>query len=267
MHSYSLTKLVLATFVTTAVVPVAFAQQTASDSPKQVTFEVATIKPTARTDGLFRLRPTADGYSGNDISLFYLIQEAYGVYDKKFVTGGPPWIDNDKFDLEAKFDPAAIPNAKNLTNRQRGKMLQEMLQSLLAERFKLKVHYETKEFPVYNLVVAKGGPRLKESDPASLDPAVPGCYVSRSGYHGCTTLALTDWLRASGRTVIDKTGLTGRYDFTLSYSDLNTPADSPVAARPSIFTALQEQLGLKLEPSSAPLDVLVIDSAEKPSDN
>ena len=240
------------------------ATQAQQPTAQPLTFEVATVKPTARTDGNWRLQPKPDGYTGDDISLLHLIQEAYGIYNKNLVTGGPPWVDNDKFDLEGKFDAAAIPSAKNLTSRQRA----AMLQPLLADRFHLNVHHETKEFPVYNLVVAKGGPQLKESDPASLDPAEPGCHVSRSGYHGCSMSSLAYWLLyRAGRTVIDKTGLTGLYDYTVAYSEAGTPADSRAAAYPDIFTALQEQLGLKLEPSTAPLDVLVIDSAEKPTAN
>jgi uncharacterized protein (TIGR03435 family) len=195
----------------------------------------------------------------------HLVHEAYGLFDAKLISGGPAWIDRDKFDLEAKFDAASAPDAK-LTYRQRA----DMLQPLLADRFKLKFHHETKQFPVFDLVIAKGGPKLQPSPPEHLTVKGVGggtCLISRGGFEGCDVDKLIGTLRyASGRTVIDKTGLTGRYDFSLHWSPENTPPDSPNAG-PSVFTAVQEQLGLKLEPATAPLDVLVIDSAEKPSED
>ena len=238
---------------------------------KVFTFEVATIKPTARTDGAWRLQATPDGYTGMDISLLKLVGEAYGIYDSKLITGGPPWIDRDKFDLEAKFSTAENPEAKDLTYRQRA----DMLQPLLADRFALKLHKETREFPIYNLVIAKGGPRLQETKPDDVPHGVGGtsCLFRRSrpGYiqvQGCMTKDLEDLLRfATGRTVIDKTALTTRYNFELRWTPDNTPIDATDSSAPSIFTALQEQLGLKLVPATGPLNVLVIDAAGKPSEN
>jgi uncharacterized protein (TIGR03435 family) len=255
--------------------PAVLAQQATAPTPpataKVVTFEVATIKPSAHPDGAWRLQPTPDGYTGMDISLLKLVGEAYEIYDVKLITGGPSWIDRDKFDLEAKFNAAEIPDAKNLTFHQRA----DMLRPLLADRFHLKVHRETKEFPVYNLVIAKGGLKPQETKPEDVyqGDSGPSCLFRRSriGYiqvQGCMPKDLEDNLRfASGRTVIDKTGITIRYDFELRWTPDNTPADSPEASGPSIFTALQEQLGLKLEPATAPLNILIIDSAERPSEN
>lgn len=243
----------------------------ASATAKPLVFEVVTIKPTARTDGAWRLQPTPDGYTGMDISLYKLVQEAYGIFEYKLVTGGPDWIDKDKFDFAAKFDPADIPSGEDLTYRQRA----DMLRAVLADRFQLKVHREKKDFPVFNLVVAKDGLKLAPSSHEDLNgrTGAPTCSIreSRAGVLAakqCLPDAIATLLRSSlRRTVIDKTGLTGRYDFELHWMPDNTPADSPLAGGPSIFTAVQEQLGLKLEPSTAPLDVLVIDSAEKPTPN
>jgi uncharacterized protein (TIGR03435 family) len=233
-------------------------------------FEVATIKPTARTDGSWRLQPTPDGYTGMDISLRTLVGEAYGIYDIARITGGPSWVDRDKFDLEAKFDPAEIPGASHLTFRQRA----DMLRPLLAERFGLKVHWETKEFPVYDLVIAKGGSKLLAPMPEDiLHRGAATCLfgASRKGYirvQGCVPKDLEDQLRfATGRTVIDKTGITTRSNFELRWTPDDTPADPPEDSGPSIFTAVQEQPGLKLAPAVAPLDILVIDAAAKPSEN
>jgi len=239
-----------------------------ANDAKPLAFEVVTIKPDTISRG-WRLQPTPDGYTGMNISLYKLVQEAYGIFDSDFLTGGPSWIDTDKFDLEAKFDPADIPNAKDLTYRQRA----DMLRAVLADRFQLKVHFQKKEFPVY-LVVANGGPKLKETQPSELaenDTGMCGQRLDSSGQRvhvGCTLSTVTDLLhRLTGRNIIDKTGLTSRYDYSLHATAANASVETADPSAPSVFTAVQEQLGLKLEPSTAPLDVLVIDSAQKPTPN
>ena len=247
--------------------PIASAQS----PPKPLAFEVATIKPN-NTAGGWRLNATPTGYTGMNISLRKLVQEAYGVFDDKLLTGGPPWFDSDKFDLEAKFDAAEIPDVKNLTDKQRA----VMLQPLLADRFKLKLHHETKEFPVYNIVLAKSGQKFQETKTEDITHTLSDvdCLVRRSGkdhmsLQGCQISDLANILRYPvGRTVIDKTGLTARYDLNLRWTpDSASPSTTPDSYDPSIFTALQEQLGLKLEPAKAPLDTIVIDHAEHPSEN
>ena len=256
------------------IAPIAQAQtaQTADQATQPLTFDVVTIKPHDQSvrPNAWTLQPTPDGYTAANVSLLKLVSQAYGIFDTKLLTGGPPWIDKDKFDLEAKFDPSEIPNAKDLTYRQRS----DMLRAVLADRFHLKVHFETKDFPAYNLVIAKSGPKLTETKPEDIHTYLGGssCIAGQLGGmakgHGCTVAVLANQLRnPTGRTVIDKTGLTARYDYELRWSSEYTPANSPAAAYPSIFTAVQEQLGLKLEPSTAPLDVLVIDSAEPPTPN
>ncbi len=242
-----------------------------SESAATAKFEVATIKPTARNDGAWRLQPTSDGYTGMNVSLLKLISEAYGIYDPKLLIGGPAWINEDKFDLEAKFDPAEVPTGGNLNYRQRSSMLKQ----LLGERFHLKVHQEPREFPIFRLVVAKNGPKLALTKPEDVTKTIsgPSCLFLRGGQgfiqvQGCLVKDITGTLLyLTGRTVIDDTGLTSRYSFELHWAPEDAPADSPEASAPSIFTALQQQLGLKLEPSTAPLNVLVVDAADKPSDN
>jgi uncharacterized protein (TIGR03435 family) len=250
------------------------APPTTSAPAQALAYDIVTIKPHGQGSG-WNLADTPDGYSGQNVSLLKLVQEAYGddhfARDPKLVTGGPSWIDKDKFDLEAKFDPTEVSNAKNLSYRQKA----DMLRAVLADRFQLKIHFETKEFPVYDLVIAKDGPKFTETKPGDV-VVFKGVQICErhsdvnfnfSGV-GCRLRDLEPVFRyASGRTVIDHTGLTGRYDIKLRFAPLNTPENSPIADRPLIFTALPEQLGLKLEPATAPLDVLVIDSAEKPSDN
>ena len=255
-----------------ALAAVALAQQAVVPAATGgLTFEVATIKPTARTDGSWRLQPTPNGYTGMDVSLLSLIGEAYGLYVPKFIVGGPDWIDRDKFDLEAKFNAAEVSGGKNLDRSQR----LGMLQALLADRFQLRFHREMRTFPVFELVLGKNGPKLHKTKSEDVFKGVGGasCYFlqRRPGHfkmQGCTAKDLEGELGSdTGRTVLDKTGLTDRYDFELSW----TPEDAPPGATeflgPSVFSAVQEQLGLKLRPANAPLSVLVIDSAQKPTAN
>ena len=170
-----------------------------------------------------------------------------------------------------------------------------MLQALLADRFKLTVHRETRELPVYSLVIGKNGPILQETKPDPSAPPAPGPAASRGGSSiriskmssGPATMTalhtsasdLADSLSVQlGRTVLDKTGLTSRYDFTLKWTadDAQLPLPSGSAPPPSLttdpsgptlFTAVQEQLGLKLEPGKGPVEVVVIDHVERPSGN
>jgi uncharacterized protein (TIGR03435 family) len=257
-------KLLLLLTATLALSP-ALAQTAPSTTPP-IPFEAATITPDKDARG-WNLFATPDGYIGEGVSLRQLIHEAYGVYDDKLLIGGPSWIDSAKFDLVAKFNAADIPNAKALTFRQRA----AMLQPLLADRFQLKLHHESKPFPVFNLVVARSGPKLQPIKPEDLQH---GCLVTRSqagiwSSQACPVSSLLALLRANtGRTVLDQTGLPGLYNIDLHWTPGNAPPSAATdTSGPSIFTAVQEQLGLKLEPATAPLDILVIDSAQSPSDN
>lgn len=254
------------TFVLAATLSLA---QNPAPAAASLAFDVVTIKP-SHAPG-WNLYPTTDGYHGMGISLRQLVKAAYGLSDDKLVTGGPDWVDKDKFDLEARFDPAQMPNVKDMTFRQRA----DMLRALLADRFQLRIHFVTRTFPAYDLVTTKAAPKFTETPPGQVRTALwgPTCLLKAGGLDhnlmvGCT---LTDLARSlnypTGRTVIDKTGISGRYDFDLHWTPDNTPADSPLAGGPSIFTAVQEQLGLKLEPSTTALDVLIIDSAQKPTPN
>jgi uncharacterized protein (TIGR03435 family) len=148
----------------------------------------------------------------------------------------------------------------------------------------LKVHRETKELPVYALVVAKNGPKLKATNIQSADPCrIYGTSEGGDRYQGCTVATLASYLPlALGRVVLDRTGLKGRYDFTLEYADQDSAAVSsvptgggaasdnplpPAPSGPSVFTAVQEQLGLKLEPTKGPVDMIIIDHMERPTEN
>jgi uncharacterized protein (TIGR03435 family) len=231
------------------------------------------------------------------VTLRTLIRAAYGSLTgdeiaarSMQVLGGPSWLDSDRFDITAK-----APERASTT-----RMVGPMLQTLLEDRFQLKLHVEARETPVYALTVGKSGPKLTPAKPESCVPidlnnpeqwhinsAAPCGFpkMSMKGALATLEIAGTTMEEFAGRTlpphtdrpVIDKTGLTGRYDIHLEFAReprqvfLNgVPQPAPPAgeiAGPSIFTALQEQLGLKLSPDKAPLNVLVIDSVQKPTEN
>jgi uncharacterized protein (TIGR03435 family) len=239
-------------------------------------------------------------FTATNISLKALIHFAYGVQDFQ-ISGGPAWLESDKYDVEAKAEGSSEGDMRSMSEEQRQLELDKrklMMQALLAERFRLVLHKESKEAPIYALVVAKNGPKLKEATAEELAPPnlkdMPdrpdrkgllrgeGMRMGRGEVSGQAVKLgfLADVLSNQpelGRTVLDKTGLTGTYDFTLKWTPeeppgamFKGPGDAPPAADangPSLFTALEEQLGLKLESQKGPVDLLVIDHAEKASEN
>jgi uncharacterized protein (TIGR03435 family) len=213
-----------------------------------------------------------------------LIAYAYGANEYQ-LADVPKWPLSTVFVIEAKGDSEADAKMAALTNDQQRAEQEHMLQMLMEERFKLKTHWETKEGEVYNLVVAKGGPKLGAdgSMPPSADelkmfgdhPA-PALYQKCDGQgcnfiaHRCSMGQLVGMLTGQfGRPVTDKTGLTGNYDFVLKYKgrwDRDRPADD-LDPTPPMDRALQQELGLKVETAKGPVKVLVIDHVEKPSEN
>jgi bla regulator protein blaR1 len=241
-----------------------FAQSATSErGPK---FEVASIKPSDPSAGGFRIQTAPGGrLIATGVTVKFLIQQAYGIRDFQIV-GGPGWIDTQRFDLNATSDEA--------TAGQRDAM-QLRMQELLADRFQLKFNRETRELPIYSLVIAKGGPRLLES---TVGPEGRNMGLGRGKLvvKGAGTAMLAIQLSQTlGRRVVDKTGLTGNYDFKLEWTPEGQPVgpkdgDAPPSVEssgPTIFTALQEQLGLKLESTKGPVEVLVIGRVEKPTEN
>lgn len=252
------------------------------------TFEVASIKRdlTGERGGMFTLVPAChlERMTLRDLVIF-----AYQVHDFQ-VIGGPGWIDSDRYNVDAKAErpPALNQEWVNLQYRR--------LQALLHDRFNLTVHRETKELPVYELTVAKGGPKLQRPTCIARElgdrTIAPGekpedyCGLMGGGRTGIdasssTMARFADFLaRPLGRTVIDKTGISGEFQIHITYAmDTPTvpspdgagprPSDSAAATdlRPDVFTALQQQLGLKLESAKGPVQVLIIDHVEKPSEN
>ena len=183
-----------------------------------------------------------------------LISLAYGVEDWEYIQGGPSWLDSQLYDIEAKVDGKAL-----LTLEQ----MRPLLQNLLEQRFHLTIHRGQKEVTGYALVVAKGGPRLQTSKGGEQ----PFGYILPDGIQDqnapIQSLAAMLTIPAGG-PVVDKTGIAGSYDFKLKFATANHP-DSNL---PDLFTALQEQLGLKLQPEKIPVDFLVIDRVDKvPTEN
>lgn len=262
--------LLIALAFASAGAPIAASQTTPSPNPR-LSFDVASIRINKTANGRWRMNFTPDGLSAIGVSLQYIVHDAFGVYDNRLWSGGPPWIDSEKFDIEAKFDPTEF---KNLDLPQR----RVMLQLLLADRFKLVVHHETRDFPLYALVIAKNGPRLGESKPENIHysglDTKPVCHIVRSkpglvAFQGCSISALLSRLSSDSdvdRTVIDHTGITGCYDFELHWAPENAPPTAEFEG-PAIFAALEQQLGLKLESTKGPLDVIFIDHAEMLSEN
>jgi uncharacterized protein (TIGR03435 family) len=265
-----------------------FAQS--ADPPK---FAVASIKRDASTEPLSMAAPMGVGFRpggrlvAHNAPVTMLIQRAYGLQSWQIV-GGPDWISREGYDIEAR--PESTTDQKQMWL---------MLQTLLADRFKLTTHRETRELPVYDLVLAKGGPKLPapESSPCSEvmttvpepgqpRPAAPcglGVQASPSGLAmeaiSTTMPALAKQLSMLfGREVVDKTGYTGRFslhlDFAMDDALVGIPnpprvatSDQPADGPPTITTALQDQLGLRIQSSKGPVEVLVIDRVEKPTAN
>jgi len=260
-------------FLLVAAAATAVAQSpTAPASPP--TFEIASIRQNLDRQVRWRMSFTANGLSAEDVTLQYVMEEAYNLYDAKRWSGGPSWLGQRRFNIEARFDPAAY---KNITADQR----RAMLQQLLADRFQLAVHHEPNDLPVYALVVAKHGPKLATPKPADLNPETiygSTCQVARSRpdhleMKDCTmhdfVSVLTAWTASDlGRNIVDRTGLTGHYNFDFSWSPENPAAAARLDSdAPTVFTALKKELGLQLKPSKGMLDTIVIDHVEMPSPN
>jgi uncharacterized protein (TIGR03435 family) len=226
------------------------------------TFEVATIKPAAiSSDGHTHINyPPNDNFSAINITLLVLMQWAYGIPEKQ-ILDGPSWFSSTRFDIQAKADLG--DKMKGLTSEQRNELKRRMVQALLADRFQLKLHTETRTLPAYDLVLAKGGSKLLPSESNGNSFGIGRTYFNGQGL-GMTSIA-EELSKIAGRVVVDKTALTGRYDFKFQW----TPDDAVAsdAEAPELFTAIQEELGLKLEPAKEPVPVLVVDHVEQPSPN
>ena len=237
-------------------------------------WDVASLKPHLADDHNMSWRMDADGLSLVNLPLELMICSAWNLKPYQ-LSGLNGWMKSSTFDLTAKVSADDITAYKKLNVAQRGVMLQK----LLMERFQLKVHMETKTLPVYDLVVDKNGSKLKPStaiDPPSPEEQSANPDKYKKGYTsmgpgmyegtGVTVKSLASQLaNVVGKPVHDATGLAGIYDITLHFRSEETTTDNSDA--PSIFSAVQEQLGLKLLPGKGPVETLIVDGAQKPEPN
>jgi uncharacterized protein (TIGR03435 family) len=259
-------------------------------APERPSFEVATVRENKSGESRTRIELVNTRFNAINMTLRELVSIAYPTDGGRFrhanqLVGGPRWFNTARFDIIARAEgfqgdtnkPGFTASAAELEGVQRVRL---MLQRLLAERFKLRVHQETQQLPIYELVVLKEGtlgPHMKRAEIdcleewkkqgkpvahnlacGSIQSQGPGRITGHAAEIGPFARDLHDW---SGRSVVDRTGLTGRFDFSLRWA----PEGSNDTEAPSIFTAVQEQLGLKLEPARGPVDVLVVDGAERPT--
>jgi bla regulator protein BlaR1 len=257
-------------------------------------FEVATIKPWVRPappppppEGTPDTRPkpparVAPGNGGGQAtdrvhmitSTRWLIGAAYNVpfgFESR-IEGGPDWVKTEQYEIQAKIEGSQFAAMRTMTAAEQRRQVDLMEQSLLADRFKLKVHFETREMPGYALVIAKGGPKLtpaKEGEVSMLS----GRTVDQGSQMTAMATTIDQWIHSpflAGPPVVDQTGLKGAYDFTLTWG-----LDEMTGARagqegvdaPSLFRAIQEQLGLRLVPIKTPVEFVVVDQIERPSEN
>ena len=205
-----------------------------------------------------------------------------GAEDSR-ITGGPNWLRFEKYDVDAKIDSSVVDELKALSQDQRTLAQQQMLRALLADRCKLAIHRETKDLAIYTLVIAKNGPKLQDAKPGettSLSLGGNGETRSITGQARSIANLVQALSVALGCPVLDKTGLAGKYDFKLEWTPDDSQAQSlstgapndrlappPDSNAPSIFEAIQGQLGLKLVSGKGPVEIFVIDHVDRPSAN
>jgi uncharacterized protein (TIGR03435 family) len=299
-------RIVLSLLIVSVLVATMLNAQAPASNP---VFDIASVKPHPADGGpnLIMMQVQPGGrYTATNVTALMLIRNAYQLQSFQLV-GAPDWLAKDRFDVNAR---AAGEIGGPMQQGPDPSPLQLMVRALLADRFRLKAHNDTRDMPVYALVVARAdgklGPRLKPSAtdcaaemaaargrsggapppmPAFGEPMKCGMRMG-AGTISAGSMPMSQMLGTLSmivnRTVVDRTGLTGNYDFDLSYTPdqlpqrpAGTPADQPLTVNgvaidpngPSIFTALQEQLGLKLDSTRGPVDVLVIDSIDHPSEN
>jgi bla regulator protein blaR1 len=246
--------------MTKVAISIAMATLTLAQTPgseKRAEFEVASIKPTA-TQGSFTFDfPPGGRFTARNVTLNLLLRVAYQLQDYQ-ISGGPGWITSAGFDIQA----SAAAGTGELPREQ----VLHMVQALLADRFRLVLHRETRQLPIYALVVGKTGPKLQAADSSASPNGTIKMGQLLTKKMSVTALAniLTFDLK---RPVRDETGLEGDFAFTLEWTLGLGESDAGPSSRPSLFTAVQEQLGLKLESTKGPVEVLVIDHVERPSEN
>jgi uncharacterized protein (TIGR03435 family) len=233
-------------------------------------FEVATVKPTPPDwrGGRYIRMSSPQRFVATNYTLRVLIGAAYNLTPTA-ILGGAAWLDSDHYDIVAATPGSVHPNLDQQMS---------MLRKLLADRFKLTFHLQEKEFPVYLLTVAKNGPKLRETtappddDPVIVSQIAPGTISLPARNATMTQFATVMQRSIFDRPVLDKTGLFGRYDFDLEWTRDETQFDgerreTQESAKPGLFTAIQQQLGLRLEAARGVVQAIAIDRIERPSEN
>jgi bla regulator protein BlaR1 len=224
-------------------------------------YDVVSIKLDRSANGSLDIDTDADSYIAKNISLKQMLQEAYNIKED-LISGVPGPIDAARFDVQAKIVDVSPEVLVSLNSQRR-----QMMLSLLMERFHLKAHTQMETLPVYELMVTNGGPKFAQAAAGPPGSHIHGLGKTAFAANNLPMDGLASYLADRvHRTVIDKTGLAGRYDLTLKWSADDAP-DTATDAAPSIFTALQEQLGLKFQPAKGPVETLVVDHVEMPSKN
>lgn len=239
-----------------------------AQAPVMPEYSVSTIKPHSSIDRNGRYGFSRDSFEASGFTLEFIAALAWNTYEPKQWIGWPQWAQDKRWDLQAKAGLEEAAAMKSLAPQQRFSMLQKVLE----DRFGLVVHREKRELPVFALVVASGGPRLKPTTQNATFVASHLDGVENPARRGTMDLEAIDMEHfapklnfEAGRMVVNHTGLQGRYDFVLHF----TPADveNETSVDPALVTALQEQLGLKLVPDKAPVDVIVVDQVREPNPN
>jgi len=273
--------------------------QTTSATTPALEYEVISIKPTdpANVTGRAGMLYTPDGLTAKNVGAYALVRAAYNVENYQ-ISGAPKWFDSEHYTIEAKMDAALADEIQKLGPSNSQAQRQQMMQALLADRFKLVAHRETKDVPEFFLVIARNGSKLQGSNPddtyekgfkdAQGNAFTDAVFFSGRGAsltitaQAASMATLVSVLSGQlGRPVVDKTGLSGKYDFTFPFAPEEVqpapvPSGAPNAAPalaapdsniPTLMIAIEEHLGLKLESGKGPAALIVIDHVEKPSGN
>jgi uncharacterized protein (TIGR03435 family) len=259
-------KILITVVVSIVFCGAALAQQTSAPLP---VYDAAVIKVNNTLSHNSQTDIDDATFQATNVTLKHLLVNAFGIREEQ-ISGLPGWAESTRWDVNAKVTDPDMKVIEKLSREQR----QQMLAAMLIERFHLKTHIEVKTLPVYELVVAKSGSKLQVSK-VSPDKIGPGDMTVKNTDMTATGVTMEDFAANISypldRTVIDKTGLAGRYDFRLRWtpdSVANSGTDNGAAdAPPVIFTAIEEQLGLKLQPGKGPVNTLVVDSVERPTEN
>ncbi len=241
-------------------------------SVSSLRYDVVSVRP-SQSDGGMEWGDSPDGVTIRGATVEQLMFTAYGLRLTDQIAKLPGWAYTKRFDVVAKADASTVETLSKLSGPEWKRQHEKMLQEILSTRFNLKVHVEQRDRPIYLLVCARGGPKLRQSSV----PSGRGSSMMSGGRIVYTSATMTDFATslgsAVGNFVVDKTGLQGRYDIAIHWTDddggsrAQSDSSSLSEDAPSIFSALREQLGLELKPGRGPVDMVVVDAVSEPSAN